>query len=278
MEFTIQSWEKADLDKNILILNNYALNYAKEKKKYYEKGSPIKRAWAKALRAIAIVSAALGGLLPVLSQLFTNDKFRLEPAWATVAITIAVTSIGLDRFFGFSSAWMRFVSAQLKIDSKIEQFKFSLENERFLLQGAELTPDKTKSIIAIIGSFINEISQIVQDETNTWMTEFQNVIQKFNEEMNAKLDNSKFGGIYISVQNADKFPSGIKFQLEGKDAIAINGSSYSFNSLYPKIYKLAVSGRLIEENNGVRVERDISNEILINVTPGNITTSTITLT
>jgi hypothetical protein len=31
----------------------------------------------------------------------------IQPAWASVALLVAAACVGLDRFFGYSTAWMR---------------------------------------------------------------------------------------------------------------------------------------------------------------------------
>jgi len=277
MEYPIINWKKENLDQDLRELTIYAMDYARQFRDYYRNSANYKRSWAKILRIIAIISTALGGLLPVLSQILAKDNINLEPAWATVAITIAVTAIGLDRFFGFSSAWMRFITTEIKINSKIEQIKLNIENERFSWQGAAPDFDSAKTMINHITLFINEVSEIVKDETNTWMMEFQNSIQKFNEEANVKADNLKLGGVAVNIENAAEFSKGIKLQLESQEPIRFSGSSYSFNNLLPKIYKLVITGILEQTAEGVTAEKEIRNETLVNVTPGNITAVNINL-
>jgi low affinity Fe/Cu permease len=54
---------------------------------------------------------AVAGVLPVLSQILDagSSGIVIQPAWATVALAIAAALIVLDRFFGFSSAWARYM-------------------------------------------------------------------------------------------------------------------------------------------------------------------------
>jgi low affinity Fe/Cu permease len=54
---------------------------------------------------------AVAGVLPVLSQIFgAGSSVKIQPAWAAVALAIAVSLVALDRFFGFSSAWARYMA------------------------------------------------------------------------------------------------------------------------------------------------------------------------
>lgn len=278
MEFPKLQWKENNIEANLTELANYAITNAQEFKDYYKKNSAYKKKWAKFLRVTAILSAAFGGLLPILSQIFSkSDKTHLDPAWATVAISLAITAIGLDRFFGFSSAWMRFVTTEIKIESKIEQFQINIENEKFSWVGITPDFDKAKSMLSLIVLFINEISDVVKDETNTWMVEFQNVLQKFNDEVNAKAENTKLGGVSIVFENGEKFKDGLKIHLEGQEPIIFKGSNYSFNNLYPKIYKLTVKGLFYEDLLDNTNTREVQTESLINVTPGNVAQTTIQL-
>lgn len=271
------SWKEGELEKGLKELQTYAVAFGEGHRGYYQRNAHFKRSWAKALRVTAILSGAVGGLLPILSQITKGGSFYIDPAWATVAITIAITAIGFDRFFGFSSAWMRFVTTEIKIESKTEQLRIQLENEKFSWQGKPPTFDTAKATLAIIVAYLNEVSEIVKDETNTWMVEFQNVLQKFNEEMNVKAESSKLGGIRVTVENGEKCNEGLVVHLEGQQPISFHGSSYSFNNLYPKIYRVSVTGTITETKEGETVKQSLQDETLANVGPGAVVDVTLKL-
>lgn len=277
MNYPVISWKEETLEENLKELETYAIGYGAYYKNYYKTNSQYKRTWAKGLRILAIIAGAIGGLLPILSQITKSYEYYIDPAWATVAITIAITAIGFDRFFGFSSGWMRFVTTEIKIESKIEQLRINIETEKFSWQGQQPNFDKGKATLSIIVAFLNEVSEIVKDETNTWMVEFQNVLQKFNEEMNVKAEASKLGGIKLTIENGDKCNDGLVIHLEGHQPISFHGSSYSFNNLYPKIYRISVTGSFTEEKDGKPLKRQIQDETLINVTPGSVIDTTLKL-
>ena len=277
MTYPIITWKEENLNRDLDTLADYAISLAESSKNYYKNNSRFKKAWAKGLRVTAILAGALGGLLPILSQIYSSNSKALDPAWATVAITVAITAIGFDRFFGFSNGWMRFISTEMKIESKIQQFRLSLEAERFSWLGKSPTFEQAKSMLVLTVNFIKEILEIVQDETNTWMIEFQNVIQKFNEDLNVKAEVSKLGGINVVVENADKCTQGITLFLEGQEPVTFFGSTYSRNNLYPRMYKISVKGISTEEKEGKSVERAQQAEGLVNVLPGNIASVTLKL-
>lgn len=274
MAYPIITWKEENLNTDLNTLADYGISLAESSRNYYRKNSRTKSGWAKGLRITAIVSGALGGLLPILSQIFNKG---LDPAWATVAVTIAITAIGFDRFFGFSNAWMRFITTEMKIESKIQQFRLSLEVERFSWAGKPPAFQEGKSMLVLVANFIKEVLDIVQDETNTWMVEFQNVIQKFNEEMNVKAEASKLGGINIVVENGEQCGKGVTLYLEGQEPVTFFGLTYSRNNLYPKMYKVSVKGTLSEEKDGKVTERSAQAEALVNVLPAGVATVTLSL-
>lgn len=277
MNYPIISWKQETLEDDLKYMSDYAIKLAEQNMNYYTHNSKFKRSWAKILRLIAIFATAIGGLLPVLSQIGIKYEINIDPAWATVSISIAITAIGLDRFFGFSSAWMRFVTTEIKIQGKIEQFKINIENEKFSWRGISPDFDKGKSTLNLTVNFINEISDIVKDETNTWMLEFQSVIQKLNEDVNVKDQAGKLGGLSITVENGDKFTGGLAIRLDGQASVHVVGSTYAFNNLYPKIYTLSIDGFILDEKDGKKTEKKAHAETLVNVTTGNITNVTISL-
>ena len=277
MAYPTISWKQETLTTDLQSMADYAIQLAERNRSYYSRNSSYKRVWAKGLRLIAIFATAIAGLLPIFSQIGSKHEIVIDPAWATVAISVAITAIGLDRFFGFSSAWMRFVITEIKIQNKIEQFKLNIENERFSWAGVAPDFDKGKSSLNIVVNFINEITEIVKDETNTWMLEFQTALQKLNEDVNVKDKSQALGGLAVSIENGEKFTGGLIIRLEGQPTVHVVGSTYAFNNLYPKIYTLSVDGMVIEEKEGKKTEKKAHAEVLVNVTTGTITNVTVVL-
>jgi low affinity Fe/Cu permease len=76
---------------------------------------------------------AVAGVLPVLSQILgEGSSVVIQPAWATVALAIAVALVALDRFFGFSSAWARYMATGQAISAALNQFR--LDWQKFSCQ------------------------------------------------------------------------------------------------------------------------------------------------
>jgi hypothetical protein len=273
MSFPAFTWKQETLQDDLKQMADYAIAIADSSRKYYQNNSVFKRSWAKRLRMIAIFATAVSGVLPIVAQMTPE----VDPAWATIAISFAITAIGVDRFFGFSSAWMRFVTTEIKLQGKIEQFRLQVENEKYSWNGNSPDFEKGRSLLNTTIAFLNEVSEIVKEETNTWMLEFQSALQKLNEDANVKEKTQAPGGIVIAIENGDKSVDGFSISLEGRPTVKATGSTYAFNNLYPKMYKLSVDGKIIEEKDNNKTEREVHAETVITVTPGTISNVSLVL-
>ena len=111
------------------VLGAVALKRVEEAIRYYELGIPSKRAAARLLRMTALLLGAIAGLTPLVLSLLVTIEWPdrttlvrdLLPLSTTFA-ALAVTCIGIDKLFGFSSGWMRFIGATLDLQSKRSAF------------------------------------------------------------------------------------------------------------------------------------------------------------
>ena len=120
--------------------------------------------------------------MPILTQIFTtNDVPRIDPAWSSVALAVAATCIGLDRFFGFSSGWLRYIEAQLKIRNAVQVFVIDYQMEKLVWQGAQPDLDECKRLIARAKALSTDINAIIDNETKKWADEFRDALGKLEE-------------------------------------------------------------------------------------------------
>ena len=113
---------------------------------YLRKKDP-KRKGARFLRFGAIIATTMAGLIPLLAEIFkVNGQPQISPAWASVALILAVALIGLDRFFGFSTAWMRFLTTEIQIRTALQAFQLDWEIQK----AAWKEPVPTESVETVL--------------------------------------------------------------------------------------------------------------------------------
>ena len=104
-------WSPEHARQSLDLIYQHVIGVASQAISWYLTARGPKRRWAQRLRVGAIIMVAVAGVLPVLSQIFgAGSSVKIQPAWAAVALAIAVSLVALDRFFGFSSAWARYMA------------------------------------------------------------------------------------------------------------------------------------------------------------------------
>jgi hypothetical protein len=131
-------------------------------------------------RLFAIWLAVLGGLCPLLpDSMFAPflDYFSASGATATgsglVFFVIAGGFMLLDQAFGFSSSWMRYRLAALRLGKLIRTFAVDVESELAKCGGKRLPAEQVESILARLKAFVTEVENRKIEETETWVAEFK---------------------------------------------------------------------------------------------------------
>ena len=138
-----------------------------------------KKRWASCLRLFIIIAGSFAGILPILSQILINNNGKpfIAPAWASVFLGVAGAMLALDRFFGFSSGWIRYIAAELRLHQLLEEFQLDWQKEK--INWKNETPDNKQvlKMLDMAKSFITQVNEVVIKETNDWINEFQSTLK-----------------------------------------------------------------------------------------------------
>lgn len=136
-----------------------------------------KKRWAQILRVGAIFMVTIAGVLPVLSQILSADRpVTIQPAWASVALGIAVALVALDRFFGFSSAWSRYIATEQAISAALNQFLLDWQKVSSKVFASEFTKDDLDAFLDLAKKLAEKTDELVQAETLQWVKEFRETL------------------------------------------------------------------------------------------------------
>ncbi|MEU6069247.1 MULTISPECIES: SLATT domain-containing protein [Streptomyces] len=132
-----------------------------------------KRRGARALRAGAATGAVCGSMLPLLDL---AGVLGGGAPWGYLALTVAVACVGVDRFFGVTSGWIRDVATAQAVQRRLQvlQFDWASECVREVLGPAEGTASEaTERCLAVLRRFSEDVTELVRVETADWMVEFR---------------------------------------------------------------------------------------------------------
>ncbi|MFY8037619.1 MAG: SLATT domain-containing protein [Cyclobacteriaceae bacterium] len=207
-----------------------------DKKKTISKTSRELRRWS-------IILVSFGGLFPLLGAASKQDIFGVDVTnWGYIAIALAGTLLLLDRYFGFSSAWIRYTTTKLEIEKLIKEFEIKWVMEVGDADVNTLDPLKMKELMKSLLDFSNLIAELVKQETNAWAVEFQNNIAELQKSINSKLQSSMPGAIKVSVVNTKNLTS-LVLRLDQLSNIPITGNMALIQNVSPGFHSVTISGK-----------------------------------
>nr|WP_223188588.1 SLATT domain-containing protein [Streptomyces sp. TRM68416] len=132
-----------------------------------------KRRGARVLRGGAAVGAVCGAALPLLD--LTGVVGGVAP-WGYLALLLAVACVGVDRFFGVTSGWIRDVATAQAVQRRLQvlQFDWASESVREVLGPTEGTASEAADrCLGVLRRFSEDVTELVRTETADWMVEFR---------------------------------------------------------------------------------------------------------
>ena len=99
--------------------------------------------------------------------------------------------MGLDRFFGYSTGWIRYVTTAMALEKSLEEFRLEWTRNMAKMRGAAPTPEQLEMLIQTSETFSLAIKSQVEQETKAWVVEFQTNLSQLEKDLQAKADEAK---------------------------------------------------------------------------------------
>jgi hypothetical protein len=265
-------WNAANPSESLAALRAYVEEEALKASNWYMQRKGTKAFFSRYLRLGAIVAAAAGGLYPIAESLYeafeksasTTTTATTSAAssglWASLFVGCAAALVGLDKAFGFSTGWIRYMTTASIIRKSLEEFRMDW-TLKLAEAGSNPPAEKVLEFVQLAKRVRLAIEDQVLEETKAWASEFQNNLSQLEREVRQQAEaqrsqadkdlktlqeSIKPGSIELSVANA-KDADNYTFQvrLEGaSDPVeeTVTGStSWGQLGLKPGHYKLTVS-------------------------------------
>ena len=189
------SWKDSDVATSLSALHQYVEDQAQKQIKWYWDSKGLKAAVSMGLRFVAIILFVLGGLVPIVKATLPPDvtnRFRFDFGQSGyLLIGIAAGCMALDRFFGYSTGWIRYVTTAMAIEKSLEEFRLEWTRNMAKMRGAQPTPEQLETLIQTCTTFSLAIKSQVEQETKAWVIEFQNNLSQLEKELQTKVDEAK---------------------------------------------------------------------------------------
>lgn len=213
---------------------------------YYQFAKKPKKRWAIWLRMAALVFAGVAGILPILSQIWTDEQGNslIAPAWASVFLALAAGAVAIDRFFGFSSAWMRFMSSELRVRRVVDEFELDWEATRARWAGKVPDVAETQQMIERGKTFLTQLADIVREETDQWIAEFRETLRQIDESARTAGAAETRGGVRVTIVNSDELEHGWRLSLDGGPLRQYSGRTAALRQIVPGVHTVQARGTI----------------------------------
>jgi hypothetical protein len=174
------SWDEEHLTESLQEVFRHAVAEAESSIQWYLTRIRTKRFWARAIRLAAIGCGAAAGILPMVAQLPGNEN-AIPPVWASIFLALAAALVVLDRFFGFSKGWMRFIATEMKLREILEEFRLDWESARAAWKGHAPGEGDVQEMLARAKRFVGQVHRMLRQETGAWIEEFQTALSEIDQ-------------------------------------------------------------------------------------------------
>jgi hypothetical protein len=235
---------------------------------WYHANKKLKSLLSRWLRFLAILLTTLGGLVPILEKHVTIP-FLDNPTYGYLYLPLAAACVGLDRFFGLSSGWMRYLTTSMALQKALVEFQMDWTLIWSEVAGGTPTAEQRKALIERVKAFRLLVAGQVEQETQAWVSEFQTNLSQLEKNAREQMAAQQPGGIDLRVANAAKVLDGLEVSLDGRAVTRMRGDRTHIGQVAPGFHAVVVRGRV--------GERDVETSAVVNVSAGAMAGVSLTL-
>ena len=175
-EFPTLSWQPRDVDDSLDALAEWVGGQAAASIAWYLREKRSKAACSRFLRIAALSFASIGAAVPFVTAIV--DTVALQ--WGYLGFALAGASMAFDRFFGFSSAWMRYLLAEMAIQRIVQDMRLQRTALHAARAGQPATAADIHAELTLLSTAAKAVHAEVERETIAWVSEFQSNVAELS--------------------------------------------------------------------------------------------------
>ena len=280
------NWNCGDASASLRQLLQYVETEALKAIAWYLGHKRSKSRCSRSIQFLAVTLTAAAAIAPLVQPIL---GIPLSPFSPTLLVGLAAALLGLDKAFGFSSGWARYVMAAANLQKSLEEFR--MDWAVMIAKACPApAPEQIEALLHRAKEFRVNVQGIVIQETKDWVAEFQNNLAQMEKDVSAQLAILKAqvekaaqdkaaakapGSIQLTVLNAGNTDGGRLQVTLGDGAIslaeeAVTGSqTWARLNLDPGQYLITVSA--------IAAGKPVAATAPVMVKPGEIATAQISL-
>jgi hypothetical protein len=260
-------------------LRVYAETKIEQELEWYRRNKRIRSKTSQRLRFWSVCFTILGGLVPVVVAATSETPPFLKGLpirfgqLGYVLLGIAGGLVLMDRYFGYSTGWMRYVLAMQAIEKAREVFRLDWTA---LLRVLSTTPQGSAERLEAVDRMIQRVRAVVievkersERETQDWIAEFQSNLAQLEKDIKSQQEANRPGGVDVEVTDGRKADTPVEIMLDGMTADRFVGTTGSIGFVSPGMHRITARAQ--------KDDKDFSSSIMLNVNGGQIASAKLTL-
>jgi hypothetical protein len=217
-----------------------------------------KKTWAQATRLGAILFTAIGGLVPLIVATKVLPKFGETDVtqFGYIALALAAACVGLDKFFGFSSAWIRYLTTAMTLQKVLQEFQ--LDWAVICASENGQSPPALEARLKRIQTFLLRVHSELERETADWAAEYRSNLAEMEKSARQQLEANRPGSINLTVPNVAQATGGVVVLLDGASVQVITIPDCLVSPVFPGDHLVtirgSVQGKLVSASQQIRVD------------------------
>jgi hypothetical protein len=180
------AWNEGHRAESLGRVYGHAAGQARQAIEWYDRSRKPKKWFATGLRSSSVLLLSASGLVPLAVEVLPDTRAPgFNPLVTSLMVAGAAALFGIDKFFNYSSGWMRYAKTGLMLRNALSEFEFEWQIHRAAWAAAEPTMEQVAETLARCGAFVSRVNAIVAEETNAWIAEFQASLAQLGESVKA---------------------------------------------------------------------------------------------
>lgn len=239
----VSTFNQNNLEESLNRLFNMARSRASDAIGWYAKNRKPKKFSASIIRFSAVILFSLAGLAPVLAGAGVTDIGGVKLINSGyVFAAVAAALIGLDKFFGLSSGWIRYITTELSIEKSLGEFEMDWVIANACLDQDQEEKNCPGKRLQLLKGFMAKVDGLIEDETMQWASEFQGALAMLEKSIAKSRETMRPGAVQLTIQRGAGIHSGVSVYLDGQLREQVTGASTTISNISSGQHEVRISG------------------------------------
>ncbi|HSN97668.1 MAG TPA: SLATT domain-containing protein, partial [Candidatus Nanopelagicales bacterium] len=211
-------WGEEDLSSSLHQVYDHVRVKTVETIDWYMSRKRVRAVLSQGLRFGAIFFATVGSLVPLLraAELWPKNIPGEMGQVGYVGFAMAAGCVALDRFFGLSTSWMRYITSAFALQRALAEFQLEWAVVQVKLGGRQPTREQAEQMLLRLKEFRSAVLEVVERETQSWVSEFQTNLAELYRVSRSRADALEPGMLDVAIANG--------MEVEGEITVSVDGA------------------------------------------------------